>query len=107
VKHEGLELLVQNMSRFDESQETEGQAVHNTLGIFENLVELNPAIGGLLSQKTKVLEWLLERVKKPAYDDNNLYGIYVDALFNNSIKVCKRNIGYSGSAIQRKSSSLR
>ena len=73
MENEALELLVANITRMDEKEETESQAVYNTLSIFENLIELNPKITTIITSKTKIMSWLLNRVKSPDFDDNKLY----------------------------------
>jgi len=80
LDNEILELLVQNLSRFDEHNNDESQAVHNTLGIFENLIELKPDVVELITSKTSLLEWILNRIKEPEYDDNKLYASEILAI---------------------------
>jgi hypothetical protein len=38
----GLESLVQRLLTFNEASDDEAEAVANTLGLFENMVELSP-----------------------------------------------------------------
>jgi len=67
-------LLVANLERLDESQEEDKQAVHNTLGIFENLMEVAPEVASTkITQDTKLLEWVLKRLRKGKFDENQLY----------------------------------
>jgi beta-catenin-like protein 1 len=61
-----------NLTRLDEKEDTESQAVHNTLSIFENLVEINPKLTDIVSQKTKIIDWLTKRVTSVEFDDNKL-----------------------------------
>lgn len=37
---QGLELLVQNLSRLDESNEEDAKGVNTTMGVLENLLEV-------------------------------------------------------------------
>ena len=61
-----------NLTRMDENEDTESQAVHNTLSIFENLVEINPKLTDIISSKTKIIEWLTNRITNSEFDDNKL-----------------------------------
>lgn len=40
----GLELLVQNLSRLDESNEEDAKGVNTTMGVLENLLEVRPLL---------------------------------------------------------------
>ncbi|GAB5365653.1 hypothetical protein AAMO2058_001076400 [Amorphochlora amoebiformis] len=74
VKHRMIRLLVANLDRFDETQEEDKQAVHNTLGIFENLMEYAPEVAAIkLSTETKIMDWLLKRLRRGKFDENQLY----------------------------------
>ncbi len=69
----GLELLLQNLARLDEGNEGGAKAVHNTLGIVENLVEVFPAIVDVLCAKTPILRFLIHRLQKRTFDPIKLY----------------------------------
>jgi beta-catenin-like protein 1 len=74
VASQGLELLVQNLSRLDDQANPEdAQGVQNTLAIIENLVEINPEIADTICTKTHILKFLLERCQAKAFDANKLY----------------------------------
>ena len=59
----GLELLVQNLSRLDESSDEDAQGVNYTMGCIENLVEIRPSIAISLCERTHILKFLLLRLK--------------------------------------------
>ena len=59
----GLELLVQNLSRLDESNDEDAQGVNSSMGCIENLVEIRPNIAVLLCERTHILKFLLLRLK--------------------------------------------
>nr|XP_039260592.1 beta-catenin-like protein 1 [Styela clava] len=66
-------LLVQNMDRLDETVKEEAEAVHHTLGVIENMIELKPELCPVLAQQD-LLQWLLKRLKlKKEFDANKLY----------------------------------
>lgn len=41
---QGLELLVQNLSRLDESNEEDAKGVNTTMGVLENLLEVGAVL---------------------------------------------------------------
>lgn len=43
LENTGLELLIANLQRLDETHEEDRQGVFNTLGVIENLSEVNPS----------------------------------------------------------------
>ena len=72
-RHSGLELIVQNLSRLDESNEEDAQGVHSSLGCIENLVEVRPNVAVLVCERTHMLKFLLLRLKvMAAYCDITL-----------------------------------
>lgn len=73
LDHSILELLVDNMSRFNETEEADRQGIFHVLGIFENIVGSNPQMVEQLVSKTDLLSWLLNRVQSKAHDDNRGY----------------------------------
>jgi beta-catenin-like protein 1 len=68
-----LELLADNLSRFNESEEADRQGVFQVLGIFENMIALNQEVVVLLTDKTKLMKWLLKRIASPEADANRAY----------------------------------
>lgn len=66
-------LLVQNLDRLDESVKEESDGVHNTLAIFENLIEIYPEMCKEAAEHG-LIQWLLKRLKaKIPFDGNKLY----------------------------------
>ncbi|XP_034941278.1 beta-catenin-like protein 1 [Chelonus insularis] len=66
-------LLVQNLDRLDETVKEESDGVHNTLAIFENLLEFRPELC-VDAGKQGLMQWLLRRLKaKIPFDANKLY----------------------------------
>ncbi|XP_014478989.1 PREDICTED: beta-catenin-like protein 1 [Dinoponera quadriceps] len=66
-------LLVQNLERLDEAVKEESDGVHNTLAIFENLLEFRPDLC-VDAGKQGLMQWLLRRIKtKTPFDANKLY----------------------------------
>eukprot|EP00466_Bigelowiella_natans_P013864 jgi/Bigna1/77754/fgenesh1_pg.50_\ len=75
VTNDMIPLLVANLDRLKEEEEEDKQAVHATLGIFENLMEIAPevAVRKLVAGDSKLIDWLLKRLRKGEFDENQLY----------------------------------
>lgn len=69
----GLELLVQNLFRLDESNNEDAQGVHDTFAILENILEVRPVYADSICERTPILKYLLTRLKTKVFDDNKLY----------------------------------
>uniref|UniRef100_A0A182STN5 Beta-catenin-like protein 1 n=1 Tax=Anopheles maculatus TaxID=74869 RepID=A0A182STN5_9DIPT len=66
-------LLVQNLERLDESVKEEADGVHNTLAIFENLIEVKSDIAKEVAEQG-LLQWIMKRLRaKLPFDGNKLY----------------------------------
>ncbi len=66
-------LLIQNLERLNDSVKEESDGVHNTLSIFENLVEFRPEMCKEAAE-AGLLTWLVRKLKvKVAFDNNKLY----------------------------------
>lgn len=73
VANQTLELLVQNLARMNEEEETDRQGVFHTLGIFENVLGSRPALAETLVSTTNIITWLLNRILQKEHDDNRGY----------------------------------
>lgn len=73
MENELLQLLVQNLARLDEKEETDRQGVFKILGIFENILSLNPKYAEDIALKTDVLPWILKRLQIKGFDANIAY----------------------------------
>lgn len=66
-------LLLHNLARLDEQVPDERDAVHNTLGIIENITEFRPELC-IEVAKQGFIQWILKRLKmKVPFDGNKLY----------------------------------
>ncbi|KIP10420.1 hypothetical protein PHLGIDRAFT_125614 [Phlebiopsis gigantea 11061_1 CR5-6] len=68
-----LELLVDNLKRLNEAEESDRQGVFHILAIFENFIGFNAELSPLLISKTTIVTWLLTRIQTKEYDDNRGY----------------------------------
>ncbi|KAG1449762.1 hypothetical protein G6F46_007877 [Rhizopus delemar] len=73
LENELLQLLVQNLNRLDEKEEADRQGVFKTLGIFENIMSLDPKYAETIALKTDALPWLLNRIQSKSFDANIAY----------------------------------
>jgi hypothetical protein len=66
-------LLVANLGRLDEKEDTDSQGVFHILGVLENLLSFMPPLAEQIVENTTLLPWLLKRVSQKAYDSNKQY----------------------------------
>lgn len=92
----GYELLVDNLSRLDESSPEDASGVYNTLSILENCCEITvcvcarhgllafikqqPDAADAITAKTSILKWLFQRLQREELDSNKLYASELLAL---------------------------
>jgi hypothetical protein len=72
LENQGIEHLVVNMKRFQENDE-QSQAIFNTLGILENLLEAKPDLDEFVASKTSIIEWIVNYIQKPEFTPIKLY----------------------------------
>jgi beta-catenin-like protein 1 len=86
-----LELLVENLARLNEAEESDRQGIFHILGketlfqhrcahcnaqcagIFENVLGFSPQLSTQLVSKTTMLTWLLNRIQSKKHDENRSY----------------------------------
>lgn len=73
VREQGIELIVQNLSRLDETQEEDALGVSRTLTILENIIEAKEALAEEISRRTNVMVYLLRRLSNQSYDAIKLH----------------------------------
>ncbi|KAI9356034.1 Catenin-beta-like protein, partial [Pilaira anomala] len=73
LENELLQLLVQNLARLDEKEETDRQGVFKILSILENIISLEPKYAEDIALKTDILPWLLKRLEAKGFDANIAY----------------------------------
>lgn len=57
------DLIVQNLDRLKESDESDRAGIYHSLGILENLAS-QPAVAEKIAESSQILKWLLARVQK-------------------------------------------
>ncbi|KAF7332093.1 DUF1716 domain-containing protein [Mycena kentingensis (nom. inval.)] len=73
VENSILELLVDNLSRLNEGEESDRVGVFHIMGIFENILGFNPDLATKLIATTNLLSWLLVRIEGKTHDENRNY----------------------------------
>ncbi|KAJ7638860.1 Catenin-beta-like protein [Roridomyces roridus] len=68
-----LELLVDNLTRLNEAEESDRQGVFHILGTFENILGFSPELSTQLVAKTNILPWLLTRIQSKTHEENRGY----------------------------------
>lgn len=69
---------MQNLDRLNDAVREESDGIHNTLSIFENLIEFRPEI----CKEPGLLSWLVRRLKvKVPFDTNKLYASEILSIF--------------------------
>ncbi|GFY87672.1 ARM repeat superfamily protein [Actinidia rufa] len=63
IENNVLELLVQNLLRLSENDPDEMAAIYSTLATIEDLIEMKPAVTEMVCEKTKLIRWLLGKIK--------------------------------------------
>ncbi|KAG7007014.1 hypothetical protein G7Y79_00012g033500 [Physcia stellaris] len=76
-----INLLYENLSRFDEKVESDRAGVYHVLGVAENLAS-RVLIAETLAKETSIIEWLLSRIRQPepAVSQNKQYAAEVLAI---------------------------
>ncbi|XP_059451271.1 uncharacterized protein LOC132182082, partial [Corylus avellana] len=97
VENNVLELLVQNLHRLSDTDaaadQDEAAAVYSTLATVENLIEVKPAVAELVCERTKLLKWLLGRIKLREFDSNKQYASEILAILLQSSAANQRRVG--------------
>ncbi|KAK2386455.1 beta-catenin protein [Trifolium repens] len=93
VDNSVLELLVQNLHRLSESDPDENAAIYNTLATIENLIEVKPGVAELVCEKTKLLKWLLGKIKVREFDGNKQYASEILAILLQSSTANQKKLG--------------
>ena len=89
-------LLVQNLERLNDAVNEESDGIHNTLAIFENLIEFHPEICKE-AVEAGLLNWLVKRLKvKVSFDNNKLYASEILSIFLQSEPTNRSKFGEMG-----------
>lgn len=100
MDHSVLELLVDNLFRLNETEESDRQGVFHIMGtaifscispligiigVFENVIGFDPELSEKLVTGTKIMNWLLDRIQLKTHDENRSYAAeFLSILLQNS-----------------------
>ncbi|KAH9738526.1 DUF1716 domain-containing protein [Citrus sinensis] len=95
IENNVLELLVQNIQRLSDadSDPDEMAAVYNTLATIENLIEVKPSVAELVCERTKLLRWLLGKIKVREFDSNKQYASEILAILLQNSTANQKRLG--------------
>ncbi|KAF7137372.1 hypothetical protein RHSIM_Rhsim07G0211400 [Rhododendron simsii] len=93
VENNVLELLVQNLLRLNETDPDEVAAVYGTLATIENLIEVKPAVAELVCEKTKLMRWLLGKIKVREFDGSKQYASEILAILLQNSSANQKRLG--------------
>ncbi|KAK4754279.1 hypothetical protein SAY87_002383 [Trapa incisa] len=93
VENNVLELLVQNLQRLSESDPDDMAAVYDTLATVENLIEVKPTVSELVCERTKLLRWLLTKIRAKEFDSNKQYASEILAILLQNSMVNQKKLG--------------
>ncbi|XP_043696130.1 beta-catenin-like protein 1 [Telopea speciosissima] len=93
IENNALELLVQNLGRLNESDPDEMTAIYNTLATIENMIEVKPAVAELVCERTKLLRWLLGKIKVREFDSNKQYASEILAILLQNSTANQKRLG--------------
>ncbi|GLU10598.1 hypothetical protein SLE2022_273910 [Rubroshorea leprosula] len=93
IENNVLELLVQNLQRLSETDPDEMAAVYTTLATIENLIEVKPAVAELVCERTKLLRWLLGKIKVREFDGNKQYASEILAILLQNSTANQKRLG--------------
>ncbi|XP_071692993.1 uncharacterized protein [Rutidosis leptorrhynchoides] len=93
IENNVLESLVQNLLRLSESDPDEVSAVHSTLSTIENLIEVTPAVAELVCERTKLLRWIIGKIKVKEFDSNKQYASEILAILLQSSAANQKRLG--------------
>ncbi|XP_022938556.1 beta-catenin-like protein 1 [Cucurbita moschata] len=93
IENNVLDLLVQNLHRLSETDPDEMSAVYNTLATIENLIEVKPVVAELVCERTKLMKWLLGKIKVRDFDSNKQYASEILAILLQNSTVNQRRLG--------------
>lgn len=88
-----LELLVQNLQRLNDNDPDEMAAVYNTLATIENLIEVKSAVAEMVCERTKLMRWLLGKIKVREFDSNKQYASEILAILLQNSAANQKRLG--------------
>ncbi|KAK6539318.1 hypothetical protein TWF694_009551 [Orbilia ellipsospora] len=98
IEAQMLEMLTQNLERLREDVDDDRNGIYHTLSVFENLAS-NQAVSERVVKETKILGWLLERIKlkeSPVSQNKQYSAEILSILVQNSVENRRKLIQING-----------
>lgn len=93
VENNALELLVQLLGKMSDSDPDESAAIYSILATVENFIEVKPSVAELVCERTKLMKWLLTRIKVREFDGNKQYASEILAILLQSSTANQKRLG--------------
>ncbi|PPD97200.1 hypothetical protein GOBAR_DD05762 [Gossypium barbadense] len=103
IENNVLELLVQNLQRLSDKDPDEMSAIYNTLASIENMIEVKPTVAELVCERTKLLRWLLGKIKVREFDSNKQYASEILAILLQNSTANQKRLGQMNGVDVKKS----
>ncbi|XP_068640089.1 uncharacterized protein [Aristolochia californica] len=93
VENNALESLLINLHRLSETDPDESTAIYNTLSTIENMIEINTSVAELVCERTKLLKWLLAKIRVREFDSNKQYASEILAILLQNSPANQKRVG--------------
>lgn len=93
IENNVLELLVQNLFRLSETDQDEMAAIYSTLATIENLIEVKPAVAEMVCERTKIMRWLLGKIKVREFEGIKQYSSEILAILLQNSTANQKKLG--------------
>ncbi|PHU26723.1 hypothetical protein BC332_05055 [Capsicum chinense] len=93
IENNALELLVQLLGKMSDSDPDESAAIYSILATVENFIEVKPSVAELVCERTKLIKWLLTKIKVREFDGNKQYASEILAILLQSSSVNQKKLG--------------
>ncbi|CAN4078446.1 unnamed protein product [Withania somnifera] len=93
IENNALELLVHLLGKISDSDPDESAAIYSILATVENFIEVKPSVAELVCERTKLMKWLLTRIKVREFDGNKQYASEILAILLQSSTVNQKRLG--------------
>eukprot|EP01018_Ginkgo_biloba_P018544 Gb_03273 [translate_table: standard] len=93
IEDNALELLVHNFNWLDENDPDEPTTLYNTLATIKNKIEIRPGVSECVCERTKLLRWLLDRIKPREFDSNKQYATEILPILLQNSSANQRRLG--------------
>ncbi|EGD78702.1 hypothetical protein PTSG_01681 [Salpingoeca rosetta] len=92
MENDFFDTLLPSLDGLNEARKDEAEAIHNTMSIIEHMIEMRDTMGETLVLNTRVLPWLIARIKR-RYGSNTLYASELLAMLLQQSEKTKEKFG--------------